>query len=113
MPYPDIVGAIVCAPCELCVVFVSIDNRGLFVARVEGDSWCMLELDVDRKSCEAGDFLRRLNGSRLVFIPKEEDDTCMLQEDVCEREGNVKEQAGTTAVYIDRHAVDPCTCSNS
>lgn len=83
MPYPDIVGAIVCAPCELCVVFVSIDNRGLFVVRVEGDSWCMLELDVDRKSCEAGDFLRRLNGSRLVFIPKEEDDTCMLQEDVC------------------------------
>lgn len=71
----------------------------------------MLELDVDRKSCEAGDFLRRLNGSRLVFIPKEEVDTCMLQEDVCVREGNVKEQAGTTAVYIDRHAVDPCTYS--
>lgn len=95
------------------MVFVSIDNRGLFVVRVEGDSWCMLELDVDRKSCEAGDFLRRLNGSRLVFIPKEEVDTCMLQEDVCVREGNVREQAGTTAVYIDRHAVDPCTYSNS
>lgn len=35
-----------------------------------------LLLDVERKSCEAGDFRRRLKGSRLVFMPDDSQRLC-------------------------------------